>query len=200
MSSKSKRYGKGFEYEVRDILRESTGLPGFERVPTSGAWIGGQNAHKADYGRNDVTEIMAGDLICPDGWRWTVECKNHADVPVHQLFLGDGAKLVNEFLEQVYYSSLLVEKESLLVMKYRKSGYSLPKRIKDFLKESDVSPPKTNSVTLGILVAEQADNCYDIAGLNHIYYTATFTKNISTSWRFFDFEKWLETVKERQFL
>ena len=200
MGSKSKRLGKGFEYEVRDLLREATGIQSFERVPTSGAWIGGQNAYKAQFGREDVTEIMSGDIICPQGWRWTVECKNEADVPIHQLFLGDKCDKINEYLEQVFNSSMTAKKQPLLIMKYRKSGYKLPKRIVEILDEANVSAPKTNSVTLGIIVAEEVSNSYDISDLNHIYYTAVFSNNTKTSWRFFDIENWFKHINERQFL
>ena len=198
MGKKSKRLGKSFEYEVRDILRQATDL-NFERTPLSGAWIGGENTYKAEVGREDVTEIMTGDIICPKGWRWTVECKNEADVPVHLLFMGDNCEKVNSYLEQVYNDSQTSKKEPLLVMKYRKSGYSLPKRIKDVLLESNVEVPKTNSTTLGILVAELSNKCQDIANINHIYYT-TQINNQSTEWRFFDINNWIHYIKQRQYI
>lgn len=199
MSKKSKAYGKGFEYEVRDILREATGIRSFERVPTSGAWIGGANAYKAEFGRDDVTEIMAGDLICPEDWRWTVECKNWEDIPVHQLFMGKESKQINEFLKQVYDSANVAGKEPLLVMKWRKKGYKLPTRVTKLLEDARIKTPISNSITIGILVAELSDKCFDISGVNHIHYTGNLDENYSASWCFFDFNAWLEYIKERQY-
>ena len=180
MGSKSKNYGKGFEYEIRDVLREATGIQSFERVPTSGAWIGGKNAYKAQTGRDDVTEIMAGDIICPQGWRWTVECKNHENVPFHQLFLGEGSKTVDSFLAQIYDAAKTARKEPLLVMKLRKKA-------------------KKNSIAMGTLVAELAEHSFDISGINHIQYTGKLSDDISATWLFFDLDLWLEHINERQF-
>ena len=95
MATKSQRYGKGFEYEIRDLLRETTELTEFERTPHSGAWVGGSNKYKAATSRADAVEILAGDLICPENWRWIVECKNEEDVPVHQLFMGESSKKID---------------------------------------------------------------------------------------------------------
>ena len=199
MSKKSKTYGKGFEYETRDILREATGIQSFERVPTSGAWIGGANAYKAEFGREDVTEIMAGDLICPEDWRWTVECKNWEDVSIHQLFMGKESKQINEFLKQVYDSAKVANKEPLLVMKWRKKGFKLPLRVRKLLENASVKPPTSNSITIGILVAELSDKCFDISGINHIQYTGNLDEKYSATWNFFDFNTWLEHIKERQY-
>ena len=199
-AKKTKRLGKSFEYEIRDILREATGLESFERVPTSGAWIGGANAYKAKTGRDDVTEIMAGDIICPVGWRWTVEAKNHEDVPVHQLFLGEESKTIDSFLRQVNSSAEIAKKEPLLVMKWRKLGYKLPKKVNDRLKKADIVPPRSKSSTLGILVAERSDYCFDISGINHIHYTGKLDERTSATWYFFDLQNWLELVEERQFV
>lgn len=190
---KSKRLGKDFEYEVRDLLREQTGIESFERVPTSGAWIGGQNSYKAQTGREDVTEIMAGDLICPPEWRWTVECKNHVDIPIHQLFLGEGCQSVDEFLHQLLQSSQTANKEPLLFMKWRVSGSRLPERIRKTLKENNIDEPKSNTQTRGILVAERIEHCEDISSLNHIQYS----QDIGIRWRFFDYYIWADYLNDR---
>lgn len=196
---KSKRLGKGFEYEVRDILREATGIQSFERVPTSGAWIGGKNAYKAEYGRDDVIEIMSGDLICPENWRWLVECKNHEGVPYHQLFLGKSSEKINEFLEQTYFSANVAKKEPLLVMKLRKKGYKLPTRTANILKENNIAIPNSNSITLGILVAEIIEFSNEISHLNHIQYTIMMADGKEIGWRFFDMQNWLQLINTRQF-
>lgn len=194
MGKKSKRFGKGFEYEVRDILRKATGIQSFERVPSSGAWIGGKNAYKAEFGRDDVTEIMAGDLICPLNYRWCIECKNYVDLPIHQLFFGERCFNIDRFIEQVLCSSTTTMKEPLLIIKYRKSGHKPTKRIIDLLKGSNIKLPQTNTTTVGIFAAELAQNCEDIKRLNHIYYD-----NKSSQWRFFDIQNWIKKIQDRQF-
>ncbi len=197
MGSKSKRLGNSFEYEIRDLLREATGDNSFERVPSSGAYFGGANKVRADTARDDLVEIMSGDLICPAGWRWVVECKNQMDVPYHQLFLGDECKTIDDFLRQVSDDATTTGKEPLLFMKLRKSGWKLPTRIKNILKESNVKAPVAKSSTVGILVAERADYCFDIAGLNHIEYTGLLGDGVSATWYFFDAQNWIQHVNNR---
>lgn len=197
MGKKSKRLGKGFEYEVRDILREATGDNSFERVPSSGAYFGGANKVRAETARKDLVEIMSGDLICPPGWRWIVECKNHEDVPMHQLFLGKKCALMDEFLQQVYQDSETTNKEPLLFVKLRRKGWKLPAKVKKTLMAADIKLPQGNSNTIGIIVAELADKCDDISGINHIMYTGSLGDGISATWLFFDLNNWLEYVNER---
>lgn len=197
MGSKSKRLGNSFEYEIRDLLREATGDNSFERVPSSGAYFGGANKVRAETARDDLVEIMSGDLICPRGWRWVVECKNQMDVPYHQLFLGDESKTVDEFLKQVSEDAKTTGKEPLLFMKLRKSGWKLPTRIKNILKESGAKVPVAKSSTVGILVAERADYCFDIAGLNHIEYTGLLSDDVAATWYFFDVNNWIKHVNSR---
>lgn len=198
MGKKSKRLGNTFEYEVRDILREATGDNSFERVPNSGAYFGGANKIRAETAREDLVEIMSGDLICPRGWRWVCECKNHEDVPYHQLFLGDGCVLMDEFLQQVYQDAETSKKEPLLFVKLRRKGWKLPKKVKDSLVNAGIKPPQGNSNTIGILVAELADKCDDISGINHIMYTGSLENGTSVTWLFFDLNNWLKYVVDRQ--
>lgn len=201
MGSKSKRLGKGFEYEVRDILRKATGDLSFERVPTSGAWVGGANVYKAQTGREDVTEIMAGDIICPKGWRWCVEAKNHEDVSIHQLILGNGCSQIDNFLKQVNSSAELAKKEPLLIMKWRRKSSNIPKSIKEALAKNNIPLPQNKTATLGILVAERYENCIDIQSINHIQYTGPINSDntLSATWCFFDLNNWLVHLLDRQY-
>lgn len=199
MATKSARYGKGFEYEVRDLLREATDIDSFERVPHSGAWVGGKNAHRANTAREDMVDMLSGDIVTPEGWRWVVECKNHEDVPIHQLFFGDECKAIDEFLGQICDDADTTGKEPLLIFKIRKKPYSFKKKFKDQLKEAKIAVPKINSVTTGIMVAEIMENCDEMSNINHIQYTRKLEDGEFQTWRFFDFTAWLELVKVRQF-
>jgi hypothetical protein len=194
MSTKSQRYGKGFEYEVRDLLRESSGLAEFERTPHSGSLFGGSNKYKVDKSRDDAVELLSGDLMCPENWRWTVECKNHEDVPIHQLFLGGNSETIDEFLAQTHESATTAGKEPLLFIKWRKKGWKLPDKVKKLLKAANIDIPTGNSITMGIMVAELKEKCLDIEHINHICYTSKY----NTIWCFFDYENWKLNIKNRQ--
>lgn len=200
MTSKSARYGKGFEYEVRDILRESTGIESFDRVPASGSMFGGKNAVRAATARDDAVDILTADIICPEGWRWVIECKNHEDVPIHQLYFGEECKTIDEFLEQICDDAQTSGKEPLLIFKIRRKPYSFKKKFVDILKGVGIDVPKINSITTGILVAELAENCHEIEHQNHIQYTKVLEDETLQKWRFFDLEVWIKDVKIRQFI
>jgi len=197
MGNKSKRIGNTFEYEIRDVLREVTGDNSFERVPNSGAYFGGANQVRAITAREDLVEIMSGDLICPPNWRWVVECKNHEDVPYHQLFLGSGCKIIDEFLQQVSQDAETSSKEPLLFMKLRRKSWKLPTKVKKTLEAANIKPPQGKSSTIGVLVAERAEYAYDISGINHIMYTSPLTEDTCATWYFYDLDAWLEYVVER---
>lgn len=200
MTSKSARYGKGFEYEVRDMLREATGIDSFDRVPASGSMFGGKNASRAVNARDDAVDILTADIICPEGWRWVIECKNHEDVPIHQLFFGNECKTVDDFLSQICDDAQTSGKEPLLVFKVRKKPYSFKKKFVDTLKESKIDVPKINSITTGIMVAELMENCDELKDMNHIQYSRLLENGEFQTWRFFDFSSWLSLVKARQFI
>jgi len=200
MGTKSARNGKNFEYEIRDMLREATGIESFERTPQSGAWIGQSNRYKTKTARADMVDIMSGDIVTPDGWRWICECKNHENVTVHQLYFGKECKQVDEFLDQVCDDSETTGKEPLLIFKVKKKPYSFNKKFLTTLKEAKIAVPKINSITSGIMVAELKDNCDEISDMNHIQYTRNLENGDYQVWRFFDFDTWLTMIKPRQFV
>ena len=83
--SKSKNKGKGFEREVCNILSEIY-QDNFERVPYSGAFVGGINAARKSTLTENQIKAFKGDVIPPDDWKYfNCECKNYADFPFHKL-------------------------------------------------------------------------------------------------------------------
>ena len=62
MSSKSKNKGKGFEREVCRILSEIY-QDNFERVPHSGAFVGGLNAARKSTLTENQIKAFKGDII-----------------------------------------------------------------------------------------------------------------------------------------
>jgi len=197
MTNKSKQLGKKFEYEIRNLLRETTGDNSFERVPDSGAFFGGANKIRAITARDDLVEIMSGDIICPPNWRWIVECKNYEDFSYHKLFIGNTFNLVDEFIEQVLTDAKTSNKEPLLFINLRRKKWIIPKKVKNDLKKLNIKIPQSNSVSFGILVGELKNNCDDIAHINHIFYTSSIE---NTEWRFFDVKNWLMYVNTRSII
>ena len=198
MGSKAKRLGNGYEYEIRDHLREVTGDDSFERVPNSGAYFGGANQTRAATAREGLVEIMSGDIITPPNWRWVVECKNYEDVSWHQLVLSDHCAQIDEFIEQVTLDAKTNNLEPLLFIKLRKKPYKLSDSIKKKLKEAEVTVPTVKTITQGHLVGEWWDTSQDISALNCVHYNYVDQNNDTRTWRFVSLDNWLEVLSERK--
>ena len=95
MPSPQKVKGKSFENAKAKFLTEIFGEK-FIRVPTSGAFLGGQNYDR----RHSMTQgqVMAfkGDIIPPDNWLYfNCECKFYKDFKFHLL--------LNVYLFQLFH-------------------------------------------------------------------------------------------------
>lgn len=86
MPSRGKTKGNNWERQLADILGGIFELP-FQRVPNSGAFLGGSNAFR----RNDLDakqeRIMTGDLIVPEKLNHcSFECKFYKSFDYHLLY------------------------------------------------------------------------------------------------------------------
>ena len=135
MSSKSKNKGKGFEREVCKLLGELYN-DNFERVPHSGAFVGGINAVRKSTLTENQIKAFKGDIIPPDHWRFfNCECKNYADFPFHQLLQAKPIPILEQWIEQ----TLDAHDEGdidLLFMKFDRKGIYLafPKEFRTIFK------------------------------------------------------------------
>lgn len=122
--SKSKNKGKSFERDVCNILGEIYN-DSFERVPYSGAFVGGVNASRKSTLTENQIKAFKGDIIPPDHWKFfNCECKNYADFPFHQLLQEKPILLLEQWLEQ----TLDAHDENdidLLFMKFNRKGIYL---------------------------------------------------------------------------
>lgn len=93
MTSKAKSKGNSWEREIANflsILYESK----FVRTPGSGAYVGGQNAHRKTQMDAGQVQGFKGDIIPPTEWaNFNCEAKNYADFPFHQLYSGEVKQL-----------------------------------------------------------------------------------------------------------
>lgn len=98
MSNANKNKGKGFEREVADLFSQATGLH-WQRVPNSGAFIGGKNSSRIQQLSNNQILLTRGDIIPPDEYNGIcIECKFHKDFPFHLLF--DDCLELNKWIDQ----------------------------------------------------------------------------------------------------
>lgn len=84
--SKSKEKGKSGERELCKILQEYLG-GSFIRTPSSGSFVGGQNAFRKKYLSEQQTRNLKSDIIPPDNLpKLVIECKNYKNFPFQGLY------------------------------------------------------------------------------------------------------------------
>lgn len=115
-----KNKGSTFERDIAKVFEEKLGIQ-FRRTPQSGAYVGGQN--KGSFLREDVTEILAGDLIAGDeDFPFCVECKNYDNEPkLHHLLQGSSLTF-NEWIAQATTDADMINKIPMLVFKIKRKG------------------------------------------------------------------------------
>lgn len=95
---KSKNKGKAFEREIAKFLSNEY-CEIFTRTPSSGAYTGGQNAHRRN-GLGSREKAFVGDMTIPDDWDLTIECKNYSDIDFNGIISGNSRQL-NVWLGEV---------------------------------------------------------------------------------------------------
>ena len=123
MSNANKNKGKSFEREVADLFEETYGLT-FQRVPNSGAFLGGANAFRLDKLSVNQVQMFKGDIIPPDEIPWvTIECKARKVFPYQQLF--EGCKEMDSWIEQVRIDWDALEKKGLFFVVFKPNRHGL---------------------------------------------------------------------------
>lgn len=86
MPSRGKAKGNAWERELAGILNKVFNLP-FQRVPNSGAFLGGSNAARRAGLDSNQERIMTGDLIVPEELsHCSFECKFYKTFDYHLLY------------------------------------------------------------------------------------------------------------------
>ena len=120
MPSKGKAKGNGWEREVAASLTELYGEP-FVRVPNSGAFIGGKNAHRKSALSEEQIRGFKGDIIPgPSFPKLNIEGKFYADFPFHQVVQGS-CKQLDQWLDQLLTSADEGD-INILAMKFNRKG------------------------------------------------------------------------------
>lgn len=102
MTNAAKNKGKGFERETCHIFESATGLS-WQRVPNSGAFIGGLNAARIAALSDTQVLLCRGDIIPPTEFKGVViECKFHKSFAFHHLF--SSSRELNSWIDQCLIS------------------------------------------------------------------------------------------------
>ena len=99
MTSPAKSKGNAWEREICVFLSSCLG-GNFQRVPNSGAYIGGSNSHRKANLSATQTRIAKGDIIPPDDLpKLNIEAKNYKDIAFHQIIDGS-CKQLDKWIDQ----------------------------------------------------------------------------------------------------
>jgi Holliday junction resolvase len=136
MANKNKNKGKAFERQICEILSRHFGL-NFQRIPNSGAYVGGQNAFRYETLTEEQKLLADGDIIVPSELSHiSMECKSYKDFSFSGLFLGQNS-LLDGWIKQ---SSETQKPKWLLFFKINNKGmfvvYDINKFSSDMVKEN----------------------------------------------------------------
>ena len=121
MTSKAKNKGNSLERAVCEIMKETFG-GSWLRVPSSGAFTGGQNSWRKATISTKQNQLMTGDIIPDDSMQGlAIECKSYADFSWSGVMLGKN-KQIDGWIEQAKDAAKSDTNLWLLVMKFNLQG------------------------------------------------------------------------------
>lgn len=119
VNGKSK--GNTFERKIANLLsdrfKEITGLEkSFRRASDSGSFFGGSNqARKETY---DLSKATFGDIIVPDNFNFSIECKHYKTAPSFKSIVEGKVAQWNLWLSQAEQDASNSGKKVMLIIKY----------------------------------------------------------------------------------
>lgn len=120
MAFLAKKKGNSFERECVHILTEHFGQ-GFSRVPQSGAAFGGTNFRRAEGFSNNAMTVLVGDIITPELFPFSIECKSYKSLQFFQLLKGSCTQL-DGWISQSEQDCLLSKKQPIIFFKLNNIG------------------------------------------------------------------------------
>jgi len=113
----SKKKGNRGELECVKILTENLG-EGFARVPSSGAWGGGQNRELRENMSYEQKLTLVADIMAPPNFNFVLEHKFYEEASFWDLF--NESSNLNEWIKQVSSDADFVEKDPMLIVKFNR--------------------------------------------------------------------------------
>ena len=119
INSKSK--GSAYERKIANLLsnrfKDLLGIEkGFRKSVDSGAFFGGSNHSRTE--TYDTSMATFGDIICPQNFSYSIECKHYKSSPSFQSIINQNVKEWDTWLAQAEQDSVKSSKKMLLIIKY----------------------------------------------------------------------------------
>ncbi len=121
MAVNGKNKGSTFERKIANMLSERfepvTGVKqGFRRNPDSGAFFGGSNVRRTM--THNLEHANFGDIICPENFIFSVECKHYKSAPAYSSVVKGSIKQWDDWLKQAEQDAQSSNKKTFLIIKY----------------------------------------------------------------------------------
>lgn len=119
MNSKNK--GNTFERKIANLLSdrflEVTGIPkSFRRNADSGSFFGGAN--KARTETHDLSKASFGDIITPEEFAFSIECKHYKDPPSFSSLIKQEVAALDKWITQAEQDAESSGKLPAIIVKY----------------------------------------------------------------------------------
>lgn len=125
MASKSGEKGKRFERDIKELLNKAYSTEEFTRTPGSGALMGQSNFRK-NVGLEDSTKrVLGSDMICPDWFRFSIECKNYNDSPNYAAIIKTSDTKLDYWLAETLFDSINLKQTPMLFFRTTRKGTHL---------------------------------------------------------------------------
>jgi hypothetical protein len=120
----------------------------FQRVPSSGAFVGGNNRFKNANLYQAAKEVLAGDILCPEWIPFSIESKCYGEKTGPQMYsiLEGNERVLDKWLGQARGDAEFSKKQFLVLFKItRKASYICIdyKKFIETLKENSVELPNS---------------------------------------------------------
>lgn len=121
MAVNGKNKGNSFERKMANLLsarfKSYTGLEqSFRRNPDSGSFFGASNQKRTE--THDLDHANFGDLICPNNFNFSVECKHYKSGPTFTSIVKGSIPQWDKWLGQAKQDAINSKKDMLLIVKY----------------------------------------------------------------------------------
>ncbi len=177
MASKSGEKGKRFERDIKEMLNKAYNTEEFTRTPGSGALMGQSNFRK-NLGLEDSTKrVLGSDMICPDWFRFSIECKNYNDSPNYAAIIKTSDTKLDYWLAETLFDSINLKQTPMLFFRTTRKGthVAFPRQFFDIQPKYSVNY-----------------DCFTIMGVEHF---EQFKQDFVTQndLKFDDIQQWLNT-------
>jgi hypothetical protein len=117
----SKQKGNSFERKIANLLserfKEKTGIEqSFRRNIDSGSFFGGKNQQRVQ--THNLEKASFGDLVCPNNFVYSVECKHYKSPPSFNTVIKQDIKDWDDWIGQAKQDCVNSGKKLCIIVKY----------------------------------------------------------------------------------